>query len=91
MASTPKIIPVSDLRQAATDLVTGVVDSEPATTEHDRGKGVIVGLESSQQTQHELAILRLLAQGENEIPAGVWFDVETVFTVADETVDPATP
>jgi DNA-binding CsgD family transcriptional regulator len=35
-------------------------------------------------TLQELEIMRLLAQGEKEIEAGVGFDLKTVLTEADE-------
>lgn len=85
MASVPKIVPISDLRQDATSIVKGVAASrEPVfITQRGRAAAVMVSMQAYEQTQHELEILRLLASGEREIAAGAGFDLEAVFSEAD--------
>ncbi len=82
----PKIVPISDLRQDATNIVKGVATSrEPVViTQRGRAAAVMVGMEAYEHTQHELEILRLLVRGEQEIEAGVGFDKAAVFEEADK-------
>ena len=78
MAKTPKIIPISDLRQNASDVVKQVSSSrEPVfITQRGRAAAVVVSMESYERSQHEREILRLLALGEKGIksaePATPW-------------------
>ena len=83
--TVPKIVPISDLRQDATNIVKHLATSrEPVViTQRGRAAAVMVGMETYEHTQHELEILRLLVRGEKEIEAGVGFDKATVFEEAD--------
>ncbi len=85
MAKAPKIIPISDLRQNASDVVKGVSASrEPVfITQRGRAAAVMVSMQAYEQSQHELDILRLLARGEKEIEAGVGYELEGVLKEAD--------
>ena len=85
MPSTPKIIPISDLRQNASDVVKNVRSSrEPVfITQRGRAAAVMVSMEVYEKTQHELDILRLLARGEKEIAAGTGHELEEVLKEAD--------
>jgi prevent-host-death family protein len=86
MASVPKIVPISDLRQDATNIVKGVaVSREPVfITQRGRAAAVMVSMQIYQETQQELEILRLLARGEKDIKAGVGITMEDVFAEADK-------
>ena len=86
MALVPKIVPISDLRQDATNIVKRVAASrEPVIiTQRGRATAVMVGMQAYEQTQHELEILRLLAAGEKDIASGVGFDMDAVFAEADK-------
>ena len=83
--AAPKIVPISDLRQDATNIVKCVTASrEPIfITQRGRAAAVMVSMQDYEQIQHELEILRLLAKGEHEIQAGVGFDMDDVFAEAD--------
>ncbi len=85
MPKAPKIIPISDLRQNASDVVKQVSSSrEPVfVTQRGRAAAVIVSMESYENSQHEREILRLLALGEKEIEAGVGYDLKDVLKEAD--------
>jgi prevent-host-death family protein len=88
MASVPKIVPISDLRQDATNIVKGVAASrEPVfITQRGRAAAVMVSMQAYEQTQHELEILRLLASGEKDIATGAGFEMDAVFAEADDVL-----
>jgi prevent-host-death family protein len=85
MSNTPKIIPISDLRQDASGIIKLVAASRSPLfiTQRGRAAAVMVSMKEYEETQHELEILRLLARGEKEIEAGVGFDLESVLAEAD--------
>lgn len=85
MAKAPKIIPVSDLRQSASDVIKRVTSSrEPVfITQRGRAAAVMISMESYEASQHELEILRLLARGEKEIDAGIGHELSDVMKEAD--------
>jgi prevent-host-death family protein len=86
MATIPKIIPISDLRQDASSIVKLVAAShEPVfITQRGRATAVMVSMQTYEQAQHEMEILRLLARGEKEIEAGEGYPVDAVFAEADQ-------
>ena len=85
MSNTPKIIPISDLRQDTSGIIKRVAASRSPLfiTQRGRAAAVMVSMKEYEETQHELEILRLLARGEKEIEAGVGFDLESVLAEAD--------
>jgi prevent-host-death family protein len=85
MPSTPKIIPISDLRQNASDVVKNVLSSrEPVfITQRGRAAAVMVSMEVYKNTQHEIDILHLLARGEKEIASGTGYELDEVLKEAD--------
>ena len=85
MARSPQIIPISDLRQNASGILKRMTASRDPLfiTQRGRATAVMVSMDEYEHTQHELEILRLLAQGEKEIEAGGGFDLETVVAEAD--------
>ena len=89
MAKTPKIIPISDLRQKASDVVKGVSASrEPVfITQRGRAAAVMVSMRVYEKSQNELEILKLLARGEKEIETGVGYDLEEVLKEADQILE----
>jgi len=93
MPNTPRIIPISDLRQNASDVVRGVSSSgEPVfITQRGRAAAVMVSMQVYERSQHELDLLRLLARGEKEIELGVGYDLEDVLKEADRFLDSAKP
>ncbi len=89
MARAPKIIPISDLRQNASDVVKGVsMSREPVfITQRGRAAAVMVSMQVYEESQRELDILRLLARGEKEIEAGVGYELEEVLKEADHILE----
>ena len=85
MPSTPKIIPISDLRQNASDVVKSVSSSrEPVfITQRGRAAAVMVSMEVYSNAQHEMDILHLLARGEKEIAVGTGYELDDVLREAD--------
>jgi prevent-host-death family protein len=85
MPKTPKIIPISDLRQDASGVIKRISTSrEPLfITQRGRAAAVLVSMKEYENTQHELEILRLLARGEKEIEAGAGFSLDEVMAEAD--------
>jgi len=93
MPNTPRIIPISDLRQNASDVVRGVSSSgEPVfITQRGRAAAVMVSMQVYEKSQHELDLLRLLARGEKEIELGVGYDLEDGLKEVDRFLDSAKP
>ncbi len=93
MPKAPKIIPISDLRQNASDVVKGVSSSrEPVfITQRGRAAAVMVSMQVYEEFQHELDILRLLALGEKEIGAGVGYELDDVLKEADRFLETSRP
>jgi prevent-host-death family protein len=91
MSKTPKIIPISDLRQNASDVVRSLTSSkEPVfITQRGRAAAVMVSMEAFEQSQHEMDILQLLARGEKEIEAGVGYELGDVLKEADRLLGAA--
>jgi prevent-host-death family protein len=85
MPRSPKIIPISDLRQDASGVIKRLSASRDPLfiTQRGRAAAVMVSMKEYEHTQHELEILRLLARGERDIEAGVGFDLEAVLAEAD--------
>ena len=89
MPNAPKIIPISDLRQNASEVVKGVSSSrEPVfITQRGRAAAVMVSMEVYKNSQHEMDILRLLARGEKEIAAGTGYQLDDVLKDADHYLE----
>lgn len=91
MPSTPRIIPISDLRQNASDVVKNAQSTrEPVfITQRGRAAAVMVSMEVYEKTQHEFDILHLLARGEKEIAAGTGHELEDVLKDIDHYLEAA--
>ena len=89
MSAIPTIIPISELRQDASGIVKRAASSgDPVfITQHGRASAVLVSAGAYARTQRELEILRILAQGEVDIAAGVGHDLDTVMAEIDELLD----
>jgi prevent-host-death family protein len=93
MPSAPKIIPISDLRQNASDVVKKLSTSrEPVfITQRGRAAAVMVSMEVYKNAQHEMDILHLLARGEKEIAAGIGHELDSILKEADLYLQAAKP
>jgi prevent-host-death family protein len=93
MPSAPKIIPISDLRQNASEVVKSVVSTrEPVfITQRGRAAAVMVSMEGYENAQHEMDILHLLACGEKEMAAGIGHELEDVLKEADRYLEVPKP
>ncbi|MBE0583867.1 MAG: type II toxin-antitoxin system Phd/YefM family antitoxin [Desulfofustis sp.] len=91
MPRAPKIIPISDLRQNASDVVKSVSASrEPVfITQRGRAAAVMVSMEVYKNAQNEMDILRLLAKGEKEIAAGIGHELGDVLKEVDRYLEAA--
>jgi prevent-host-death family protein len=89
MLTVPKIIPISDLRQNASDVVKSVSSSrEPVfITQRGRAAAVMVSMEVYQNSRHEMDVLHLLARGEKEIAAGIGHELDDVLQEADRFLE----
>jgi prevent-host-death family protein len=93
MHRSPKIIPISDLRQNASNIIKSVASSrEPVfITQRGRAAAVMVSMENYEHAQHENEILRLLARGEKEIEAGTGYELDSVLKEADKILNGTKP
>jgi prevent-host-death family protein len=91
MPKTPKIIPISDLRKNASDVVKEISASKQPVfiTQRGRAAAVMVSMQAYEESQHELDILRLLARGEKEIEAGAGYELDEVLKEADRLLESA--
>ena len=85
MGKLSNIIPISDLRQDASNLLKKLRKSkEPLIiTQRGRASAVIIGVDAYEESEHEKELLRLLARGEKEIKIGQGYDLDTVLADAD--------
>ena len=85
MSRVPAIVPISDLREDAANILDRMRKShEPVViTQRGRATAVMVSVEEYERSTHEREILRLLAQGDREVAAGKGYDLEDVFKEAD--------
>ncbi|MDA3936627.1 MAG: type II toxin-antitoxin system Phd/YefM family antitoxin [Actinomycetota bacterium] len=89
MSAMPNIVPISELRQDASAIVKRAsATGDPVfITQHGRASAVLVSSGAYERTQRELEILRILAQGEADIGAGVGFDMDVVMAEADALLE----
>jgi prevent-host-death family protein len=85
MSKVPSIVPISDLRDDAANILGRMRKShEPVViTQRGRAAAVMVSVEEYERSTHEREILRLLAQGDREVAAGKGYELEDVFKEAD--------
>jgi len=85
MGKLSNIIPISDLRQDASNLLKQLRKSkEPLIiTQRGRASAVMIGVEAYEESEHEKELLRLLAKGEKEIEIGQGYDLDTILSEAD--------
>ena len=89
MARVPAILPVPDLRQDAADVLGRVRKSRQPViiTQRVRAATVLMSVESYQETERELEILKRIVRGEKEVRAGKGHDLDDVMADADELLN----
>ena len=85
MAKVPKIVPISDLRQDAAGVLKRLsVSREPVViTQRGRAAAVLLSIDTYEQSEEELQILKALARGEREIQAGKGPSLDSVLREDD--------
>ena len=85
MTKIPEMLPVSDLRQHAAEVLRSVQQSKQplVITQRGRAAAVMLSVDEFERVEHERQLLRLLARGEREIAEGNGYDLETVLAEAD--------
>lgn len=85
MTKVPKIVPVTDLRQdAANVLKTLQASGEPLIiTQRGRAAAILLSIDAYERNQKEKELLRLLALGEKEIALGKGYSLDSVLKEAD--------
>jgi prevent-host-death family protein len=88
MSKVPVIVPISDLRQDAANVLDRLKRARQPVfiTQRGRATAVLVSVEEYERTEQEREILRALAQGEKEIGAGRGHDLDDVLRDADRIV-----
>jgi prevent-host-death family protein len=85
MSKVPAIVPISDLREDAANILSRMKKThEPVViTQRGRAAAVMVSVEEYERSTHEREVLRLLAQGDREVAAGRGYDLEDVLKEAE--------
>ena len=85
MAKLLKILPVSDLRQDAANVLKQLRDKkEPIIiTQRGRAAAVLISVEAYEKSEHDKEMLRLLAKGDREIEMGEGHDLDSILAEAD--------
>ncbi len=81
MSIKEDIRPVSVLKRRAAELLAQVAETRRPVviTENGEPKGVLQDIESYEQTQRAIGLLKLLAQGEEDVRAGRTVPQDEVF------------
>jgi prevent-host-death family protein len=89
MPRVPTIIPVTDLRQDAAEVLKKVRRSrEPVViTQRGRAAAVLLSVKEYERSVYERDLLRALARGEKEIQNAEGFDLEVVMDEAERLLD----
>lgn len=85
MGKLSNIIPISDLRQDAANIIKQLKNNKDPLiiTQRGRAAAVMIGVDAYEKFEHEKELLLLLAKGDREIEMGEGYDLDTVFSEAD--------
>ena len=85
MGKLSNIIPISDLRQDAANILKQLKNNKDPLiiTQRGRAAAVMIGVDAYEKFEHEKELLLLLAKGDREIEMGEGYDLDTVFAEAD--------
>jgi len=89
MGKLLNIIPVSDLRQDAANILKRLrKNPNPLViTQRGRAAAVIIGVDAYEKSEHEKELLWLLAKGDKEVEIGEGYDLDAVLAEADLLLD----
>ena len=84
MSKVPNIIPVTDLRQDAANVLRRVRSSRQPViiTQRGRAAAVMMSTEEYERSERDKELLHLLARGEKDISDGKTEDMESVLAEA---------
>jgi prevent-host-death family protein len=85
MGKIPTMIPLSDLRQDAAQVLKSVSKTNKpiVITQRGRATAVLMSLDAYERSEGERELLLLLARGEKEIAAQVAYPLDDVLAEAD--------
>ncbi len=85
MGKLSNIIPISDLRKDAANILKQLKNQKDPLiiTQRGRAAAVMIGVDAYEKYEHEKELLFLLAKGDREIEMGEGYDLDTVFAEAD--------
>lgn len=85
MRKLPEVVPITDLRQDAADVLKRLKRGKEPVVITQRGKAAAVPLsiEEYERARREREVLELLARGDKEIAAGMGDDLESVMAEVD--------
>ncbi|RPH50112.1 MAG: type II toxin-antitoxin system Phd/YefM family antitoxin [Desulfobacteraceae bacterium] len=85
MGKLMNILPVSDLRQDAANVLKQLKDNKAPIiiTQRGRAAAVMIGIEAYEKSEHDKELLRLLAKGDRETETGEGYDLDAVLADAD--------
>ena len=86
MSTVPPIIPISDLRQDAANVLRQIKGSMQPTVITQRGRpaAIMLSVEAYEQGEHDRQLLMLLARGDKEIAVGEGYSMDSVMADADK-------
>jgi prevent-host-death family protein len=89
VARVPAILPVSDLRQDAAEVLGRVRKTRRPViiTQRGRAAAVLVSVEYYERTERELEILKRIARGEKDLRANRGHDLDEVMAEADDLLN----
>ena len=85
MGKLMNILPVSDLRQDAANVLKQLRDNKAPIiiTQRGRAAAVMIGIEAYEKSEHDKELLRLLAKGDRETDTGEGYDLDALLADAD--------
>lgn len=85
MTLPPDSVPIAELRQDAAAVLQRLRDLQQPVliTEHGRAAAVLLSVDTYERQERERELLRSLVRGEQEIVAGVGYDLDDVLAEAD--------
>jgi len=85
MGKLMSILPVSDLRQDAANVLKQLRDNKAPIiiTQRGRAAAVMISIEAYEKSEHDKELLRLLAKGDRETETGKGYDLNALLADAD--------